>query len=139
MEKPRIPCPQSPPLACMEEQQGIPRPSERYDLSRVSWGLLSVGHTWNTSPRKHPGQMPEPPESAPFNVEEQWFYSEPFPNGRLLHPISKREAIQSSEKAHFCRLYLQYYSFGHYPVGMGSWFRLKSWICHTVLVLTKPP
>ncbi|MEQ2257315.1 hypothetical protein ILYODFUR_033575 [Ilyodon furcidens] len=34
-------------------------------------------------------QMPEPPQLAPLDVEEQWVYSEFLPDGRAPHPISK--------------------------------------------------
>uniref|UniRef100_A0AAX7VN23 SH3 domain-containing protein n=1 Tax=Astatotilapia calliptera TaxID=8154 RepID=A0AAX7VN23_ASTCA len=36
--------------------------------------------------------MPEPPQLAPFDVEQQLLYSEPLPDGRTSHPISKGEA-----------------------------------------------
>ncbi|CAI5670118.1 unnamed protein product [Oreochromis niloticus] len=59
--------------------------------------------------------MPEPPQLAPFDAEEQRLYSEPLPDGRTSHPVSKGEASHPSEEAHFCRLYPRSRSFGHYP------------------------
>ncbi|KAL3970244.1 alcohol-forming fatty acyl-CoA reductase [Sarotherodon galilaeus] len=72
-------------------------------------------HLTQEAPRRHPCQMPEPPQLAPFDVEEQRLYSEPLPDGRTSHPISKGEASHPSEEAHFCRLYPRSRSFGHYP------------------------
>ena len=62
--------------------------------------------------RRHPDQMPEPPQLAPLEAEERRFYSELLPDDRASHPISKGEP---AEKAHFGRLYSQSRSFGHYP------------------------
>uniref|UniRef100_A0A3Q3W567 Uncharacterized protein n=1 Tax=Mola mola TaxID=94237 RepID=A0A3Q3W567_MOLML len=45
---------------------------------------------WETS-RRHPDQMSEPPKLAPLNTEEQRLYSEPLPDVRAPHPISKVE------------------------------------------------
>ncbi|KAK3531115.1 hypothetical protein QTP70_011062 [Hemibagrus guttatus] len=39
--------------------------------------------------RRHPKQMPEPPQLSPFDVEEQRFYSELLPGDRAPYPISK--------------------------------------------------
>ncbi|KAL3983525.1 myosin XVIII [Sarotherodon galilaeus] len=72
-------------------------------------------HLTQEAPRRHPCQMPEPSQLTPFDVEEQRVYSEPLPDGRTSHPISKGEASHPSEEAHFCRLYPRSRSFGHYP------------------------
>ena len=39
----------------------------------------------------YPHQMPEPPQLAPLNVEEQQLYSESLPDNRAPHPVSKAE------------------------------------------------
>ncbi|MEQ2246496.1 hypothetical protein ILYODFUR_039109 [Ilyodon furcidens] len=59
--------------------------------------------------------MPEPPQLAPFNVEEQRLYSEPLPDGRAPHPISKGVPGHPTEEAHFSRLYPGSRSFGRDP------------------------
>uniref|UniRef100_A0A3P9CS76 Uncharacterized protein n=1 Tax=Maylandia zebra TaxID=106582 RepID=A0A3P9CS76_9CICH len=87
-------------------------------------GGTCLEHLTQQAPRGHPCQMPEPPQLAPFDVEQQLLYSEPLPDGRTSHPISKGEASHPSEEAHFCRLYPRSRSFGHYPqlvaIGEGS-------------------
>ncbi|MEQ2308739.1 hypothetical protein AMECASPLE_031297 [Ameca splendens] len=59
--------------------------------------------------------MPEPPQLAPLDVEEQQLYSEPLPDGRAPHPISKGVPGHPTEEAHFSRLYPGSRSFGHDP------------------------
>ncbi|KAL3967042.1 tripartite motif-containing protein 35 [Sarotherodon galilaeus] len=69
------------------EYQGVPRPAERYNLSSMSWapgpppGGTCLEHLTQEAPKRHPCQMPEPPQLAPFDVEEQRLYSEPLPDG----------------------------------------------------------
>ena len=58
--------------------------------------------------------MPEPPQLAPLDAEEQRFYSEPLPDDRAPHPISKGEPGYPAEKTYFVRLYSLSRSFGHY-------------------------
>ncbi len=65
--------------------------------------------------RRHPEQMPEPPQLAPLDVEEQRLYSELLPSDRALHPISKGAPSHPAEKAHFGRLYPGSCPFGHDP------------------------
>ncbi|KAK3514726.1 hypothetical protein QTP70_029193, partial [Hemibagrus guttatus] len=48
--------------------------------------------------RRHPKQMPEPPQLAPFNVEEQRLYSELFPGDRDPYPISEGAPRHPMEK-----------------------------------------
>ena len=59
--------------------------------------------------------MPEPPQLAPLDVEEQRLYSESLPDVQAPHPISKAEPGHPAEETHFSRLYLRSRSFGHYP------------------------
>ena len=61
----------------------------------------------------HPIQMPEPPQLAPLDVEEQQLYSELLPVDRAPHPISKVAPCHPAEETHFGCLYLGSYSFGH--------------------------
>lgn len=64
------------------------RPSSIHSANKQSLqlvlGLLPVGRSWNISPGKrtfrHLKQMPEPPQLAPLDVEEQWLYSKPLPD-----------------------------------------------------------
>ena len=59
--------------------------------------------------------MPEPPQLAPLDAEEQRLYSESLPDVRAPHPISKAEPRHSSEEIHFEHLFPQSHSFSHYP------------------------
>ncbi|KAL7870356.1 hypothetical protein SRHO_G00078530 [Serrasalmus rhombeus] len=43
--------------------------------------------SWQAS-RRHPNQMPEPPQLAPLGVEKQRLYFESLPDDRTSHPIS---------------------------------------------------
>ncbi|KAK3523918.1 hypothetical protein QTP70_016734, partial [Hemibagrus guttatus] len=65
--------------------------------------------------RRHPKQMPEPPQLPPFDVEEQRLYSELLPGDRAPYPISKGAPCHPTEEAHFGRLYPGSYPFGHDP------------------------
>ena len=65
--------------------------------------------------RRHPHQMPEPPQLAPLDMKEQRLYSESLPDVRAPHPISKAEPGHPAEETHFSRLYSRSRSFGHYP------------------------
>ncbi|KAK3516174.1 hypothetical protein QTP70_005680 [Hemibagrus guttatus] len=67
------------------------------------------------SRKRHPKQMPEPPQLPPFDVEEQRLYSELLPGDRALYPISKGAPRHPTEEAHFGRLYPGSYPFGHDP------------------------
>uniref|UniRef100_A0A669EQ06 SIM bHLH transcription factor 2 n=1 Tax=Oreochromis niloticus TaxID=8128 RepID=A0A669EQ06_ORENI len=49
--------------------------------------------------KRYPCQMAEPPQLAPFDVEEQQLYSEPLPDSRTPQPISKGKASHPLEKA----------------------------------------
>ena len=59
--------------------------------------------------------MPEPPQLTPLDAEEQHLYSEPLPDVRAPHPISKAEPSDPVKETHFGRLYLCSCSFCHYP------------------------
>ncbi|KAK3524881.1 hypothetical protein QTP86_011082 [Hemibagrus guttatus] len=65
--------------------------------------------------RRHPKQMPEPPQLPPFDVEEQRLYSELLSGDRAPYPISKGLSRHPTEEAHFGRLYPGSYPFGHDP------------------------
>ncbi|KAK3507331.1 hypothetical protein QTP70_014461, partial [Hemibagrus guttatus] len=65
--------------------------------------------------RRHPKQMPEPPQLPPFDVEEQRLYSELLPGDRAPYPISKGAPCHPTEEAHFGHLYPGSYPFGHDP------------------------
>lgn len=69
-------------------------------------GLLPVGRSQNTSPRRCPrGILVRPPHLAIFDVEEKQLCYEALSNNRAPHPISKGEPNYSLEEAHLCRLY----------------------------------
>ncbi|MEQ2297648.1 hypothetical protein AMECASPLE_036706 [Ameca splendens] len=59
--------------------------------------------------------MPEPPQLAPLDVEEQRVYSELLLDGRAPHPISKGVPGHPTEEAHFSRLYPGSRSCSHDP------------------------
>ena len=62
--------------------------------------------------------MPEQPQLAPLNAEEQWLYSEPLPDVQAPHSISKAEPSHPAEETHFSSLYSQSHFLGHYPEHM---------------------
>uniref|UniRef100_A0A8C6KI56 Ig-like domain-containing protein n=1 Tax=Nothobranchius furzeri TaxID=105023 RepID=A0A8C6KI56_NOTFU len=78
-------------------------------------GRTCPKHLPREASRRHPDQMPKPPQLTPFDPEEQRFYSESLPNVRAPHPISKAEPGHPTEETHFGRLYPRSRSFGHYP------------------------
>uniref|UniRef100_A0A8C6L2E9 ADAM metallopeptidase with thrombospondin type 1 motif 7 n=1 Tax=Nothobranchius furzeri TaxID=105023 RepID=A0A8C6L2E9_NOTFU len=57
--------------------QDVPWPAEKNSPSSVEVS------------RRHTDQMPEPPQLAPHDLEEQRVYSEPLPDDPASHPISK--------------------------------------------------
>ncbi|MEQ2173566.1 hypothetical protein GOODEAATRI_033347 [Goodea atripinnis] len=62
-------------------------------------------HLQRKPSRRHPNQIPEPPQLAPLDVEKQRLYSESLPDDRASHPISKEEPRHPVEETHFGRLY----------------------------------
>ncbi|KAL0146834.1 hypothetical protein M9458_057773, partial [Cirrhinus mrigala] len=72
-------------------------------------------HLPREASRRHPEQMPEPPQLASLDVKEQRVYSELLPSDRAPHPISKGAPSHPTEKTHFGRLYPGSYPFGHDP------------------------
>ncbi|MEQ2313256.1 hypothetical protein AMECASPLE_039861, partial [Ameca splendens] len=76
-----------------------------------------------------------PPQLAPLDVEEQRLYSEPLPDGRAPHPISKGVPGHLMEEAHFSRLYPGSRSFGHDPkfMAIGAYLFLMSIIFSNTL------
>ncbi|KAK3517823.1 hypothetical protein QTP70_018978, partial [Hemibagrus guttatus] len=72
-------------------------------------------NTSRETSRRHPKQMPEPPQLPPFDVEEQQLYSELLPGDRAPYSISKGAPRHPTEEAHFGRLYPGSYPFGHDP------------------------
>ncbi len=88
--------------------RGVPRPAGRHS-PRSSPGPPPGGtrpkHLPGKASRRHPEQMPEPPQLTPLDVEEQRLYSELLPSDWASHPISKGAPSHPTEKAHFGRLY----------------------------------
>ncbi len=72
-------------------------------------------HLPGEASRRHPEQMPDPPQLAPRDVEEQLLYSELLTSDRAPHPISKGAPSHPAEKANFGRLYPGSCPFGHDP------------------------
>ncbi|KAK5611597.1 hypothetical protein CRENBAI_014380 [Crenichthys baileyi] len=116
------PSPQTPPPAPPGGAQGVPRPAERHSPSSVSWAVPWASSRWDV-----PGTPPEEgvqeassidaraTSTGSSDVEEQRLYSEPLPDGRAPHPISKGVPGHPTEEAHFSRLYPGSRSFGHDP------------------------
>lgn len=73
--------------------------------------------------------MPEPPQLAPINTKEEWFYSELLLDAQGPRSIRKSEASHCSQKAQKSGfLYRQPCSFGHDPVLMAiGEGRSKDW------------
>ncbi|MED6242193.1 hypothetical protein ATANTOWER_001460 [Ataeniobius toweri] len=63
-------------------------------------------HLTREASRRHPNQMPKPPQLASLDVEKQQLYSGSFPDDRASHPISKREPRHHAEETHFGCLHL---------------------------------
>ncbi len=72
-------------------------------------------HLPRKASRRHPVQMPDPPQLTPLDVEEQRLYSELLPSDWASHSISKGAPSHPTEKAHFGRLYPGSCPFGHDP------------------------
>ncbi len=75
-------------------------------------------HLPGKASRRHPEQMPEPPQLTPLDVEEQRLYSELLLSDWASHPISKGAPSHPTEKAHFGRLYPGSCPFGHDSVSL---------------------
>uniref|UniRef100_A0A8C6MLL2 Endothelial PAS domain protein 1 n=1 Tax=Nothobranchius furzeri TaxID=105023 RepID=A0A8C6MLL2_NOTFU len=58
-------------------------------------------HLPREASRRHPDQMPKPPQLTPFDPEEQRFYSESLPNVLAPHPIFKAETSHPMEGNQF--------------------------------------
>ena len=58
-------------------------------------------HLLRDASRGHPIQMPEPPQLASIDVEEQWLYSELLLGDRAPHDISKGVPRHHAEEPHF--------------------------------------
>ncbi|KAK3532345.1 hypothetical protein QTP86_016026 [Hemibagrus guttatus] len=76
-------------------------------------GGACLEHLPREMSRRHPKQMPEPPQLAPLDVEEQRLYSELLPGDRAPYPISKGVPRHPTEETHFGRLYPGSCPFGH--------------------------
>ncbi|KAK3532634.1 hypothetical protein QTP86_027371 [Hemibagrus guttatus] len=72
-------------------------------------------HLPRETSRRHPKQMPEPPQLSPFDVEEQRLYSELLPGDSAPYPISKGAHCHPTEETHFGCLYPGSYPFGNDP------------------------
>ncbi len=62
---------------------------------------------------RHPYQMPEPPQLALFNANEQWLNSESLKDDYTSTLIPMGDASHPPEESNFSRLYQQSRSFGH--------------------------
>ncbi|KAK5608742.1 hypothetical protein CRENBAI_020955 [Crenichthys baileyi] len=90
--------------------------------SSVSWGrplgLIPVGRPRNTSRGRRPGGIQYRCPShlnCSSRCGEQRLYSEPLPDGRAPHPISKGVPGHPYGETHFSRLYPGSHSFGNDP------------------------
>uniref|UniRef100_A0A8C6PYP8 Dynein cytoplasmic 1 intermediate chain 1 n=1 Tax=Nothobranchius furzeri TaxID=105023 RepID=A0A8C6PYP8_NOTFU len=73
-------------------------PKEVVSYSKETQTPTCPKHLPGEASRRHPDQMPKPPQLAPFDPEEQRFYSESLPNVRAPHPISKAEPELTEEE-----------------------------------------
>lgn len=104
---PRLPWPLWPP----SERQSIP------SVLGLPMGLLLVGQAWNI--RKHPKDMPEPPQLTPLNAEEQRLYFELLLGNWTPRPVPKGTTSHQTEETPFVCLYPQSHSFGRYQNSWG--------------------
>ncbi|KAK3516543.1 hypothetical protein QTP70_021740 [Hemibagrus guttatus] len=72
-------------------------------------------HLPRDTSRRHPKQLLEPPQLAPFDVEEQRLYSELLPGDRAPYSISKGSPCHPTEETHFGLLYPGSCPFSHDP------------------------
>lgn len=56
--------------------------------------------------RRHPDQMPKPPQRGSLNVEEQQLFSEPLKGDLASDPISNGEPSHPAEETNFSHFYL---------------------------------
>ncbi|TWW80169.1 hypothetical protein D4764_10G0011990 [Takifugu flavidus] len=101
---------------------GDPKPGERCNPSpspgpatRPPPGGTCPEHLEREASGRQTGQMPEPPQLTPFDVEKQRFHSELLPDVRASHPISKAEPGHPAEETHFSCLYPRSRSDGNHP------------------------
>ncbi|KAK5617759.1 hypothetical protein CRENBAI_000481, partial [Crenichthys baileyi] len=95
-ETPRRPSPPTSPPAPPGGAQGVPRPAERHSPSSVSWAVPWASSRWD-----EPGTPPEESVQEASGIDARATstgssrcggaaaYSEPLPNGRAPHPITK--------------------------------------------------
>ncbi|KAK3535321.1 hypothetical protein QTP70_007934 [Hemibagrus guttatus] len=74
--------------------------------------VACLEHLPRETSRRHPKQMPERPQLAPLDVEEQQLYSELLPGDRTPYAISKGAPRHPTEETH---LYPGSCPFGHDP------------------------
>ncbi|CAM4549908.1 unnamed protein product [Leuciscus chuanchicus] len=63
-------------------------------------GGTCLEHLPGKASRRHPEKMPEPPQLAPLDVEEQRLYSELLPSDQASHPISKGGGLDNPIPGH---------------------------------------
>ncbi|MED6282046.1 hypothetical protein CHARACLAT_027922 [Characodon lateralis] len=94
-----------PPKAFPDQARNIVPPACPGSSSGPPSSGTCPEHLTRKPSRRHPNQMPEPPQLAPLDVEKQQLYSESLPDDRASHPISKEEPRHPVEETHFGRLY----------------------------------
>lgn len=77
------------------KSQKYSQPAKSYNLFIVSWVCSRALFAKTCLKLSHLGgilrQIPEPPQLALLNAEENQLYSKCFPNDQTPHPVSKRE------------------------------------------------
>lgn len=63
----------------------------------LPWGGCARKTSKLEAPRRHPVQMPKPPQMAPFDTEERWLHSELPLNVRAHHSIFEAEPSHPTE------------------------------------------
>ncbi len=81
--------------------------------SLPGWTCLEKLH--REAPRRHPNQIPKPPQLALFDAKEQWLYFELPPDVQSPHPISKAEPSHPTEETHYSHSYPLSHPFSHDP------------------------
>ena len=113
-EKPRHPSLQQHSPAPTGGPRGVPRQEGIYNPSSESYlwpgpppSRTCPENLQREATRRHPNQVPEPPQLTPFDAEEQRLYSELPPDGRAPHSITKTEPSYPPKETHFSCLYLR--------------------------------
>lgn len=97
----------------------------------LPWGGCSQKTSKLEAPRRHPVQMPKPPQMAPFDTEEQWLHSELPLNVRAHHSIFEAEPSHPTEPFGSASPWWTQYCWRHSKLSISHCPNVWSWYCST--------